>query len=574
MFKVLLSILLTASILCGQTVVLVDVGQDVGVMKDLRGANKGPQPYHVQGFLDVGFTLIRMHDYHGANDYPYYTDFWQFDESSHEFGAANPNFDPNDPAHYDWNDFDKKILRILNLDMEPYVRLGISYPNPSYVIQPNDPPLDPDGIHFTRFAQLAKRTVMHYNDGWDQGYYYGLRYWEIWNEPDGLFWSGTHEQFYELFAAVADTLHQYNPDLMVGGPGVTPATTIGVNPKYLDNFLEYLHNHNVSLDFYSWHVYGIHNPYMLGEFARNIRQKLDEYGFTEAESHISEINHNLKEETYLNDSAKGATFYASLLIAAQKSPVDRLMWYPGDIFFKDDSAGQGNLNWGAFPLKIFTWMLQNTPVQIATTGDVVVDDFWDVDTTNFMSLAARSENGSLISILVSNYNSDISDYSIAIENHFWQIGDTLSLTGQISREPSDRFKEFTQTLVVSDPLEIDVKNMPAPSVLFLKIEKQNPTGVALQPEIMPKGSSLYLNYPNPFNAQTAIHYTVKGGNPWVRLTVFNTQGQEIVKLVNQRQKAGEYRVVFDGQNLPSGMYFCLLQVGQSFQQIRRMLLIR
>ena len=29
-------------------------------------------------------------------------------------------------------------------------------------------------------------TVRHYNRGWANGHEWGIRYWEIWNEPDGL----------------------------------------------------------------------------------------------------------------------------------------------------------------------------------------------------------------------------------------------------------------------------------------------------------------------------------------------------------------------------------------------------
>ena len=33
-------------------------------------------------------------------------------------------------------------------------------------------------------GEVCKHIVMHYNDGWNDGYHYNIAYWEIWNEPD------------------------------------------------------------------------------------------------------------------------------------------------------------------------------------------------------------------------------------------------------------------------------------------------------------------------------------------------------------------------------------------------------
>jgi hypothetical protein len=43
-----------------------------------------------------------------------------------------------------------------------------------------------------KYAAVARRVAQHYNDGWAHGYHLGIRYWEIWNEPDLIpFWTGT-----------------------------------------------------------------------------------------------------------------------------------------------------------------------------------------------------------------------------------------------------------------------------------------------------------------------------------------------------------------------------------------------
>ena len=114
------------------------------------------------------------------------------------------------------------------------------------------PPFDPDGINFTKFAELCKRTVMHYNDLWDNGYQYDINYWEIWNEPDGIFWQkfrGSEAIFYDLYKEVSTTLKQYDPTLKVGALGATPGTIILNKEDYYRGFFSYISQNNLPLIF-------------------------------------------------------------------------------------------------------------------------------------------------------------------------------------------------------------------------------------------------------------------------------------------------------------------------------------
>ena len=51
-------------------------------------------------------------------------------------------------------------------------------------------------------------------------------------------------------------------------------------------------------------------------------------------------------------------------------------------------------------------------------------------------------------------------------------------------------------------------------------------------------------------------------------------GKEIQTLVNKFQIPGQYTIIFDAQNLSSGIYFYKLLVGSSFEQTKKMTLIR
>lgn len=39
---------------------------------------------------------------------------------------------------------------------------------------------------FDKVAEIFAATVRHYNRGWADGYNWNIKYWEIWNEPEGI----------------------------------------------------------------------------------------------------------------------------------------------------------------------------------------------------------------------------------------------------------------------------------------------------------------------------------------------------------------------------------------------------
>lgn len=76
---------------------------------------------------------------------------------------------------------------------------------------------------------------------------------------------------------------------------------------------------------------------------------------------------------------------------------------------------------------------------------------------------------------------------------------------------------------------------------------------------MPQEFSLGQNFPNPFNPSTEIKYALAKDCD-VSLKIFNMMGQTIKTLVNQKQTAGFYSVLWNGktdlnQHVSSGLYF-------------------
>lgn len=85
------------------------------------------------------------------------------------------------------------------------------------------------------------------------------------------------------------------------------------------------------------------------------------------------------------------------------------------------------------------------------------------------------------------------------------------------------------------------------------------------------------NYPNPFNPETVIRYTLPEGAD-VRLAIYNILGQQVRELVNTAQVSGQYNVRWDGKDalgrpVSSGVYFYHLVARQNMAT-KKMVLVK
>jgi hypothetical protein len=65
--------------------------------------------------------------------------------------------------------------------------------------------------------------------------------------------------------------------------------------------------------------------------------------------------------------------------------------------------------------------------------------------------------------------------------------------------------------------------------------------------------NLYNNYPNPFNPETVVKFSLKEKSN-VTLEVYNIAGQKVAELVTGEMEKGMYEKRFDGTKLSSGVY--------------------
>ena len=209
-----------------------------------------------------------------------------------------------------------------------YYRLGASIEHWSkkYGILP-----PPD---FAKWARICEHVIMHYNEGWANGFHWNIEYWEIWNEPDldpddgpnKRCWGGTKAQFFELYSVTATYLKSRFPAIKVGGPAIAGKIAWGTE------FIEYMAKNNIPLDFYSWHRYAV-DVKQITDLCTLWRKTLDDNGLFKTESILNEWNYvrNWNTEWLYSiekmTGMKGAAFAMSAMLSGQNSVVDMLMYY-------------------------------------------------------------------------------------------------------------------------------------------------------------------------------------------------------------------------------------------------------
>ena len=355
--------------------VVVDFSSTNGVIRALHGINMGPLCYRGMVDLssfhrDLAVPLTRLHDVVWVN-----YDAVDISTIFREFRN-----DPAQPESYQFAATDDYVAAILNVGSSIIYRLGesIEHTPRKYRVHP---PKD-----FAKWADICCGIIRHYNDGWAGGFQYNIRYWEIWNEPENqpAMWTGTDEQYFQLYEVTAKAIKARWPGLKVGGPSLGYTGEFDGDRfkpgSFLLRFLRHCRERQVPLDFFSWHRYA-GEPSEIARRARAIRQLLDEHGFTKTESHCNEWNYLPNEDWRPLTKAgqgllreqwgaemggpKAAAFTAWTLMSLQDAPVDAANFFSGDIQMFGLFTINGVPRKNFYALKAFRTLL-DTPQRVKT----------------------------------------------------------------------------------------------------------------------------------------------------------------------------------------------------------------
>ena len=317
--------------------------------------------------------------------------------------------DLNDPSSYDFEELDKVIDNILATGSEVYFRFGAS--------QNDDNKFPEEGTEeWTQFLQdlttMAEHIVMHYDFGWDDGYYNTLDYFEIWNEPDLQdFWPNTANQYYEMYNSVSKAVEKLDPTLPIGGPTLT---TLNDDDGIEESFIKYVKENDCPLDFYAYHFYPSNNcdPYDYSRWAYHLHSILEDYGYGDVPMMLSEYGTVLFNPNAFSmaDSAE-ASYLASLMMYLQDTPVEKANIYNRLIQTNED--GSATITKTGYGYKAMGQMNQ-TENRLAVTGG---------DKNGMAVMAGINDTEDQINVLISNYEIPTSQMLANSESHNPMIKD-------------------------------------------------------------------------------------------------------------------------------------------------------
>jgi len=314
--------------------VKIDLNKRVKPMKPMHAGGQPPvggkgltEFFHY--VTEAGIPFSRLHDVGGAFGGGKFVDIPNV--------FRNFDADENDPASYDFAFTDYLLKALVEANIEPYYRLGITIENHTYVKSYYTfPPKNPE-----KWARICEHIIRHYTEGWADGFHYNIRYWEIWNEPEvqnKMMWCGTNEEYFYLYDVTAKHLKACFPHLKIGGyascgfyavapkividpathqPGTVP--TKGHHKTQLQffyEFFDYIKKHNSPIDFFSWHSYAdVSRVAVMDEW---LHGELEKFGYGGLETHLNEWDPCATEF----GTAHHAAEVAAMMLALQHGHTD------------------------------------------------------------------------------------------------------------------------------------------------------------------------------------------------------------------------------------------------------------
>lgn len=172
---------------------------------------------------------------------------------------------------YDWTITDRIFDTYLERGLKPLVEVGFmpealsSHPED----YPHNPPADKMAPvkagqayppkDYAKWGELVHQWVKHCVEKYGRAEVASW-YWEVWNEPNIVYWQGTREEYFKLYDFAVDGVRRALPEAKVGGPH----TAGGPGGTFLRDFLEHCargKNHatgktGAPLDYIGFHAKG------------------------------------------------------------------------------------------------------------------------------------------------------------------------------------------------------------------------------------------------------------------------------------------------------------------------------
>lgn len=262
-----------------------DFTEKIRPMGKMNGMNNGPLHLYydaAEEFREMGVDFVRYHETHfGAG-------------KCIEVPFVFPNFDADeyDENNYYFDQTDAVIKSAVDSSIEIMYRFGMGTENALpkiFCVVPKD---------YAKWARICIQILKHYNDGWANGFHYGIKLCEIWNEADLYnYWPGEYDEYIKFYCIAAKLMKEYDPTLKIGCSGfaggipIKPSESAPDNIKenyrkrydFFHNYLETVIKTGAPLDFFAWHYY-IYNSTDCVRRLDGVFELLREYGLENIEN--------------------------------------------------------------------------------------------------------------------------------------------------------------------------------------------------------------------------------------------------------------------------------------------------
>ncbi len=315
-----------------------------------------------------GFTYIRMHGIF-TDDMGVYRD------------------DKTSPA-YNWQYVDELYDFLQSIHMKPFVELGFcpnalaSGPQTIFwwkgnITQPKDP---------KKWADLITAFVTHLQEryGHDE---IKTWYFEVWNEPNlkGFFFTGTQQDYFNLYANTARAIKSVSPDYRVGGPATAGCA-------WVPEFISFCAKNNAPVDFISSHDYCVQagfldehgnagtifsqDPAGIYGNIRRLRKQIHDSPIPNLQLHMTEWSASYTPADPIHDSYHSAAFILDKIKNTATAADSMSYWTFTDIFeesgprFTPFHGGFGLINYEDIPKPAFfayKFLSQLGPTELQNT---------------------------------------------------------------------------------------------------------------------------------------------------------------------------------------------------------------
>lgn len=250
---------------------------------------------------------------------------------------------------YQWHHVDKIYDALLTLGLKPFVELHpmpaalASGPETMFHYRMNITP----PRRWEEWGDLVRAFATHCVER------YGLPevsqwHFEVWNEPNlSGFWSGSKEDYFQLYAHAARALKQVDDRLKIGGPASSKA-------HWLADLIDFCQGERVPIDFISTHLYPqdefvefesrVASPHAVGAFFQDVVREakcvVESSVMPGLPVHWTEWNTQLAtgpqdvtwgENRYV-DSLHGASFVVRQMVELDDAAETFIFWVASDIF--------------------------------------------------------------------------------------------------------------------------------------------------------------------------------------------------------------------------------------------------